>query len=379
MESIPIHEVLYAVSLGICIFFFILTAINVTYLFIRSRKPAVSEELPFVTVLIPARNEEFNIRRCVESFLNQDYPQFEILVIDDNSTDKTPGILAELEAVHDNVRVFQGTQLPEGWYGKPWALQQLSKHAKGEYLIFADADTFHKEDSLTYMVSNMVYHKTDLLSLLPKQKISTFGELLIVPAIYTMTSVLMPQPAIELMKWKEAAYCLGQYFGVKADVYRKIDGFDSVKHLITEDVAFGKEVKKRGYKTMFLDGHNYLGCRMYHSYLESFKGIGKNIYSSIGHNLFLALFTVLLICIAVGYPLFMFIHSLITGISVGHFFIPVLVFLGLWVMVSKYHRLPWYNPVLYPLQFLNLLVLIVFYTLKFRIVPGVNWKGRIVK
>ena len=378
MESISIHEALYNLSLIMSSYFFILTAVNVSYLGIRSRKP-VEQKLPFISVLIPARNEEFNIRRCVESLLNQDYPSYEILVIDDNSTDKTGEILKELEEAHDNVRIYKGTKLAEGWYGKPWALQQLSRNAKGEYFVFADADTFHKEDSLTYMVSNMVYHKADLLSVLPKQKISTFGELLTVPAIYTMTSVLMPQPSIELLKWKEASYCLGQYFGIKAEVYRKIDGFEYVKHLITEDVAFGKEVKKRGYKTMFLDGHNFLSCRMYHSYLESFKGIGKNIYSSVGHNIFLAAFTILLILSTVGYPLAMFINALVTGVSIGHFFIPVGIFLGLWVMVTKYHRLPWYNPVLYPLQFLNLLVLIIFYTLKFRIVPGVNWKGRIVK
>ncbi len=373
-----VHNIFYIISFIICVYFFLVTTVNIIYLKKRSVIKHLQDE-PFISVMIPARNEEQNIRTCVESLMDQNYSNYEILVIDDNSTDKTGEILAELSKEYHKLRVYSGTPLPEGWYGKPWALQQLSQHAKGEYFLFTDADTIHKKNSIKYMVSNLQHHKADLLSVLPKQLINSFGELLIVPAIYIMTSVLFPQPLIELSRSKFASYCLGQFFGIKASVYREMDGFESVRHLITEDVAFGREVKGRGYKTMFLDGHDYLDCRMYHSYMESFRGIGKNIYSSVGHNALVALAIVFLVAMLVGFPLYAVIHSIITGIALGKSLILVLIFFISWVFVTFYHRLPKYNAFLYPVQYLNMVILAVFYTIKFRIVPGVYWKGRKVE
>lgn len=378
MHRFSFIEILSIISTIICSYYLLLTIVNVIYMLVRSKKPSF-EHTPRFTVMVPARNEEDNIRQCVESLLSQDYPDFEVLVIDDNSTDNTHNILKELSKKDSRLSVYKGSTLPKGWYGKPWALQQLSHYATGEYFLFTDADTVHKPNSLAFIATNMVHHKADLISALPNEIIKSFGELINVPALYVMTTVIMPLPAIDLMKWKEASYCLGQYFCIKADVYREIEGFEHVRHLITEDVAFGKEVKRRGFKTLFLDGQKYVDCHMYSSYLESFRGFGKNIYSSIGYNLILFVLTAILIFFTVNFPSGVFIASLVTGNIQPLLILPTAIFGLSWTIVTVFHKLPWYNPLLYPIQYTNLLIMAIFYTVKFRLTPGISWKGRVVK
>lgn len=378
MQRFTTIENLSILSIIICSYYLLLSTVNVLYLLIRTKKPSL-KNTPRITVMVPARNEEDNIRGCVESLLSQDYPNFEVLVIDDNSTDKTAAILKEISKSDERLSIYKGSRLPKGWYGKPWALQQLSHYATGDYYLFTDADTVHESNSLAFIVSNMLHHKADLISALPKELINTFGELINVPIIYIMTTLIMPLPAIDLMKWKQASYCLGQYFCIKADVYKEIDGFEHVKHFITEDVAFGKEVKYRGFKTMFLDGQKYVSCHMYNSYVESFKGFGKNIYSSIGYNLILFTLTFILIFMTVNFPFGVFIATLIKGSFNLLLMLPTILFTLTWIVVTIFHKLPWYNPLLYPLQYTNLLIMALFYTVKFRVTPGIIWKGRVVK
>jgi chlorobactene glucosyltransferase len=117
---------------------------------------------PLVSVLIPARNEEKNIERCLNSLRNQLYKNYEILVLDDNSTDNTPNILKRIAAADKRVRVFRGAPLPEGWFGKPFAQHQLSREAKGEIFLFTDADTIHSPTSISWAVTNIIGLKTDI-------------------------------------------------------------------------------------------------------------------------------------------------------------------------------------------------------------------------
>ena len=106
-------------------------------------KPASPpQNAPLISICIPARNEEQNIRVCVESALMQNYPNFEIIVLDDRSTDATPRILAELATLDSRLHPISGSDLPSGWVGKPHALHQASTSARGEWLCFVDADTF---------------------------------------------------------------------------------------------------------------------------------------------------------------------------------------------------------------------------------------------
>jgi len=138
---------------------------------------------PFVSILVPARNEAENIEACVRSLLCQDYPSFEVIVLDDQSTDETPRILARFKQQYLQLRVLQGSPLPPEWLGKHWACHQLAGQARGELLLFTDADTYHQPHALRQAVAVLEAMQADLISLLPHQEARTWGERLIIPFI----------------------------------------------------------------------------------------------------------------------------------------------------------------------------------------------------
>ena len=155
-----------------------------------------------VSVLVPARDEERNIARCLDSLLAQTYTNYEIVVLDDQSTDRTWEILREYEQANPGkVRAVKGVPLSEsGWCGKPHAMHQLSKHARGEYLLFTDADTIHGPESVAWAVTNMEWHKADCVSGFVLQEMDTLGEQCIVPATYIMSAMVLPLWLIAALK-----------------------------------------------------------------------------------------------------------------------------------------------------------------------------------
>ncbi len=122
---------------------------------------------PLVSVCVPARDEERDIEACLTSLLSQDYPNFEVIVVDDNSTDHTPGIIESLQEGHANLVAIKGAELPSDWYGKPYALHQAAQKARGELLLFTDADPVFQPFALTTAVDLIQKHLLDMVSLLP--------------------------------------------------------------------------------------------------------------------------------------------------------------------------------------------------------------------
>ena len=126
----------------------------------RETKPAELTNGPFVSVLVPARDEELHIEPCIQSLVQQSYMNYEVLVLDDNSTDKTRELLDKLQKLYpDKLHVYSGKPLPQDWRGKVFAMKQLCERAKGEYLLFTDADTVHSSLSVSLAVTNILYHK----------------------------------------------------------------------------------------------------------------------------------------------------------------------------------------------------------------------------
>jgi len=135
----------------------------------RLLDPPLREDLPFISVCIPARNEERNIGRCVEALLAQTYSNFEIIVLDDRSTDSTTEILRYYAAQNGNLKVINGSNLPSGWAGKPHALIQAAAAARGEWLCFVDADTFVTLDALAAVYAKATETKADLFTIMTRQ------------------------------------------------------------------------------------------------------------------------------------------------------------------------------------------------------------------
>jgi len=167
------------------------------------------KDYPLVSVLVPARNEERNIEKCIKSLLQQDYPSYEIIVLDDESEDRTWQILSRLAQGNDNLHLLKGKPLPEEWIGKCWACHQLSEKARGEYLLFVDADTVHKPSMLRSVMDAAGFYQADLISGLPHEKIETFSELLTIPliswgilaAVPLQLAFALPHPGLSIWPW----------------------------------------------------------------------------------------------------------------------------------------------------------------------------------
>ena len=235
------------------------------------------QDPPLISICIPARNEERNIRACVESVLKQNFPTFEVIVLDDRSTDATPGILRELSDQNKKLKVIHGSDLPAGWAGKPHALYQASAVARGEWLCFIDADTFLSSETLSSCYAKAVETKADMFTIMTFQVLETFWEKTVMPLVMTALSVGFSPRKVNDPKTKDAI-ANGQFILIKRLVYDAIGGHESVKGSIVEDKAISERVKWNGHRLIVADGREAAKTRMYTSLPEMWEGWTKNIY-----------------------------------------------------------------------------------------------------
>jgi chlorobactene glucosyltransferase len=226
---------------------------------------------------VPARDEEKNIRRCVEALLSQTYPNLEIIVLDDRSSDATPEILRELATQNDRLKVINGSDLPPGWAGKPHALYQAEKAARGEWLCFIDADTFLIPDALSSCYVKAIETSADLFTIMTFQITGTFWEKAVLPLVMTALSVGF-SPAKVNDPARKDAIANGQFIMIRRKVYEAIGGHEKVKDQIVEDKAISEQVKWNGYRLIVADGMRVASTRMYTSLPEMWEGWTKNIY-----------------------------------------------------------------------------------------------------
>jgi chlorobactene glucosyltransferase len=230
-----------------------------------------------ISVCIPARNEERNIRACVEAMLAQDYPDLEVIVLDDRSTDATPSILADIAARDPRLRPISGSDLPEGWAGKPHALYQASEAARGGWLCFVDADTFVTREALSACYAKAIEMNADMFTIMTFQVTGTFWEKVVMPLVMTALSVGFSPRKVNDPKRKDAI-ANGQFIMIKRSVYDAIGGHESVKDQIVEDKAISEKVKWNGYRLVVANGYAVARTRMYTSLPEMWEGWTKNIY-----------------------------------------------------------------------------------------------------
>lgn len=171
----------------------------------------ISGPVPFVSVLIPARNEEVNIETCLRSLQAQDYPAFEILVLDDNSTDNTAEIITRLAAKDKRILLINGEPLPEDWAGKPFACYQLAVKARGSWLLFVDADTTHSPDMLSSVIPLAVQLKPSLLSGFPRQLANSLAQKVAIPVLYFVIMSWLPLWWLQRDRVAKPSLAIGQF------------------------------------------------------------------------------------------------------------------------------------------------------------------------
>lgn len=239
--------------------------------------------LPLVSVIVPARNEERNITGCVETLLAQSYPRFEVIVVDDGSTDATPRLLDKL--THDNhtghsLRVARVDQLPPGWAGKPHALHIGATEAQGEWLLFTDADTRHQPESLATVMREALARRLDLLSLGTTQELPDFWGRVLMPLAYMGISFMYPEREVNDPK-SPVAIANGQFILLRRGMYEHIGGYAAaaLRATVLDDRDLAVEIKRHGGKMAMLDGRDLVRTRMYHTLSEHWEGWGKNAYA----------------------------------------------------------------------------------------------------
>ncbi len=239
---------------------------------------------PLVSLLVPARNEEANIRACVRSLLAQSYPHLEIIVLDDRSEDGTRRLL-ELERARDGrLIVLAGEDPPIGWTGKNWACHQLSIAAHGEVLLFADADTvFVEPDAVLGIVRGLQARRADLLSALPRQVLGTLGEALLVPMFYWALVSFTPL-AVGLL-WRRAPFAraVGQLMAFRRAAYDEVGGHAAVRGSVVDDIDLARRVARAGLACRIMDATGIVTCRMYRSGREAADGFAKNLFAAFGY------------------------------------------------------------------------------------------------
>jgi len=244
---------------------------------------------PLISICIPARNEERNIRACVEAMLNQDYPNFEVIVLDDRSTDSTLEILRQLSAQNDKLRIISGSDLLKGWAGKPHALFQASaaaRSAQGAWLCFVDADTFVSREALSSCYAKVIETNADMFSIMTFQELGSFWERVVMPLVMTALSVGFSPRRVNDPNRKDAI-ANGQFIMIKRSVYDAIGGYERVKDQIVEDKAIAEQVKWNGFRLIVADGWKVAKTRMYISLPEMWEGWTKNIYLGLRDQPFL--------------------------------------------------------------------------------------------
>jgi chlorobactene glucosyltransferase len=362
------------------VYILLLSLANILWLRSSSYKPS-STDMGKVSVLIPARDEESNIRRCLESLLHQSYTNYEIVVLDDLSTDRTWEIVSEYARRYPEIlRVIKGAPLPRGWGGKTHAMQLLSQYAGGDYLLFTDADTVHTHESIAWAVTNINKHHSDFLSGYVYLELQSFGEALIVPTTYIMSTMVLPLWMIPRSNASVLSFAVGQLVMFRRQAFEAIDGYSSVSEQISEDVFVARAVKKAGFRVVFLDIRRYVRCRMYAGYQESFNGIAKNIYDFFKNQptFFASVLSILGAFIVL--PLVMVPIEFYMGSSMLRFSLfSVAMFLLAWSLTLYDRGQKWWVPLLYPLTFFHLLYMAWKSFGRVATGLGIVWKGRVFK
>jgi len=243
---------------------------------INSRIP---EPAPLVSVLIPARNEEENIETCLKSLQKQDYPNFEIIVLDDNSTDRTAELVEMMAAKDDRIRLIKGQPLVQGWAGKPFACYQLAEKAKGSWLLFIDADTTHAPHMLRSTLAIALELKPSMLSGFPRQMAESLPEKIAMPVLYFVIMSLMPLWWVHRSKGHRPSLTIGQFILFAREDYWRMDGHIAVKDRILEDVWLGVETVRHGGRHIAIDLSTVFYCRMYRNVGKMWEGFVKWMYS----------------------------------------------------------------------------------------------------
>ncbi|MEZ4829457.1 MAG: glycosyltransferase family 2 protein [Bacteroidia bacterium] len=313
---------------------------------------------PKLSFLVPARNEAANLPNLLAQIRGLNYPDYEVIVLDDHSEDDTAAVVSAAARSDDRVRLLSGLPLPPGWLGKNFACHQLSLAASGDYFLFLDADIATLQPSLPESaVAEVQSRRLALLSVFPDQMMLSRGERMVVPLMHYILLSLLPLWAIYRLPLASLAAANGQFMLFDAAAYRKYRWHERVRSVIVEDIAIMREVKKQGLKGMTFVAGGMIRCRMYRSLSEAIGGFSKNILAGFGNSiaglmvfLFFIYFAWIALVFYLPVPLLLAAGTMMLVIRAGISFLagqnivgnlllhPVQMFLIVWISVASVRR-----------------------------------------
>jgi chlorobactene glucosyltransferase len=259
----------------------------VTYFRLRNSRSLDEESVdapndaPLISVIVPARNEAHNIARCVTSILATSYPRLELIVVDDKSTDDTAVVARRAAQDDSRLRVVVNPALPEGWFGKQWACTTGSKAARGDILLFTDADTHHAPDLLTRSVNAMRRTGADMFSVAGRQELGGFWEKVIQPQMFTILSMRYGgTESVNASRHAIQKIANGQCIFFQRSAYDEVGGHGSVRTVVAEDMMLAQTVFAKGKKLVLMLGLDQLSTRMYTSFGGLIEGWRKNVFAA---------------------------------------------------------------------------------------------------
>lgn len=341
--------------------------------------PAAAERVPgLVSICVPARNEEPNIEACVRSALASAHVDVEVLCYDDQSTDGTGAILARLRAEDERVRAVPTQPLPDGWNGKQHACWRMANAARGEWMLFTDADVRLDPRCVAATLAEARRRDVALLSTVPRQVTGTFAETLVVPLIHFLLLSYLPFGRMRTSLDPAASAGCGQFLFVRADAYRASGGHAAFRDSMHDGIRMPRALRVAGFRTDLFDGTPYVSCRMYRGFAQVWRGFTKNAFEGLGSVALLLLVTALHLVGHVAPAAF-----LLYGAAVGRPADLATLLAGLAVLVAATERLTFaaryeqriLSALLHPVG-VALMTVIQWYSLYLAKTGRRSWKGR---
>ena len=275
-----------------------------------------ASDAPLVSILVPARNEQHRVLEdCIRSILAQDYGQFEVIAVNDRSTDDTGAILETIAKSDKRLRVIEGEELPPGWLGKPYAMHQALNHTRGEWVLATDADMIFEVTALRTAVDRVLQSNADALTLIPRFETGSFWERVIIPTwewVFLMFTVFY---RIHDPKSDRAA-AIGGFFLMKRTVLDRVGGYEALKDEVMEDVRLADRIKRLRARLMIDRAPALIRTRMYSTFGEMWECSTKNWFSGVNFSFPFALLCVVSMYLGAVVPVLIALGSLL-ALAVG--------------------------------------------------------------
>ena len=330
-----------------------------------------------VSLIIPARNESATIGHLLDTVLMSRHAPLEVIVVDDRSTDDTAHQVATRAASDPRLCLVRGSELPDGWLGKPWACAQGARAASGDILIFTDADTSHHPDLIGHAAGALLAESADLLTLTSRLTCTTFWERLVMPQIWALLASRYPPSGVNNATKPHQVVANGQFIAVTRSGYDTLGGHESVKGEVVEDLALAQDYLLAGKRLRMMYGESLLSTRMYRSLGEMTEGWSKNLYLGAQKSLrgMPLLAKLAPIGLMLGFAFWLVPPILLMfGIAPPAMLLALALSLGYWALISHGMQIPVVYALAYPLGAAMALWIALRSTL--RGAARVEWRGR---